>query len=299
MARFSPRRFSVWLRRTSLFDRVAVAVVILDAIEGLVPHLGFRKLPFSSFISFLGFAAIVYLAVRLILWVRLRALWGLRNRLIVAYVFMAVIPVALLLTMVGVSFILLELQIGAHLLRDDLGRHLTVIAADRNAIAAALRHEPGLKVDEPVSPNSSATADPALLRPGVASVIAAAQAEWPDLSVYLNHGQQLVRTPKTCPDSCLDRISRAALVRVGRRAARTGRPCHRAGNCACHAALLNSLPSKLGPIELTCSTRQPIPLVIRARSNLGNLDTFWGSELPAAAEPLVLLPIGSIFLWMA
>ncbi len=119
MAAFSPRRFSVFLRRTSLFDRVAVAVVILDAIEGLVVRLT-GKLPFSSLVNFLGFAAIVYLVVRLILWVRQRALWGLRNRLIVAYVFMAVIPVVLLLTMVAVSFILLELQIGAHLLRDDL-----------------------------------------------------------------------------------------------------------------------------------------------------------------------------------
>ena len=251
MARFSPRRFSVWLRRTSLFDRVAVAVVILDAIEGLLPHLGFRKLPFSSFISFLGFAAIVYLAVRLILWVRLRALWGLRNRLIVAYVFMAVIPVALLLTMVGVSFILLELQIGAHLLRDDLGRHLTVIAADRNAIAAALRHEPGLKVDEPVSPTSSATADPALLRPGVASVIAAAQAEWPDLSVYLNHGQQLVRTPKTCPDSCLAEFRGRLWFASAEELPVPGGHATVLVIAPVTPALLNSLPSKLGPIELT------------------------------------------------
>ena len=121
MAAFSLLRFSVILRRTSLLDRVAVAVVIVDAIEGLVVRFGAGKLPFSSFVNFLGFAAIVYLVVRLIQWIRARVLWSLRNRLIVAYVFMAVVPVALLLTMVAVSFILLELQIGAHLLRDDLG----------------------------------------------------------------------------------------------------------------------------------------------------------------------------------
>lgn len=251
MSSFSLRRFSVFLRRTSLFDRVAVAVLILDALEGLVVRSGAGKLPFSSFVNFLGFAAIVYLAVRLIRWIRARALWSLRNRLIVAYVFMAVVPVVLLLTMVAVSFILLELQIGAHLLRDDLGRHLTVIAADRNAIAAALSREPGLKVDEPVSPTSSATIDPVLLRPGVASVIAAAQAQWPDLRVYLNHGQQLVRTRNTCPNSCLAEFRGQLWFASAEELAVPGGHATVLVIAPITPALLDSLPSKLGPIQLT------------------------------------------------
>ena len=251
MARLSTRRFSVILRRTSLFDRVAVAVLILDAIEGLVVRFGTGKLAFSSFANFLGFVAIVYLAVRLIRWVRARVLWRLRNRLIVAYVFMAVVPVVLLLTMVAVSFVLLELQIGAHLLRDDLGRHLSVIAADRNAIAAALSREPDLKVDQPVSPTSSATIDPALLRPGVASVIAAAQAQWPDLRVYLNHGQQLVRTRNTCPNSCLAEFRGQLWFASAEELAVRGGHATVLVIARVTPDLLNSLPSKLGPIELT------------------------------------------------
>jgi len=153
--------------------------------------------------------------------------------------------------MFGVSFVLLELQIGAHLLRDDLGRDLSVIAADRNAIAAALRREPGLKVDEPVSPNSSAIEDPVLSRPGVAGVIAAAQAEWPDLRVYLNHGQQLVQTPKTCPDSCLTEFRHQLWFASAEKIPVPGGSATVLVIAPVTPKLLDGLPSKLGPIELT------------------------------------------------
>jgi sigma-B regulation protein RsbU (phosphoserine phosphatase) len=192
MSRFSSLRFWLFVRRTSPLDRIAAAVLALYLVTKLSRSLG-AITPGTTFLAFLGFAALVYLVVRLIPWVRTKLLWSLRSRLIVAYVFMAVVPVVLLLSMVGLALYLLELQIGAHLLQDGLAEHTSVIAANTESIAAALGREPNLKVDQPVSPSSSAVVDPALLRPGVANVIAAAQAEWPDLRVYLNHGQQLVR----------------------------------------------------------------------------------------------------------
>ena len=45
----------------------------------------------------------VYFVVRLFPWIRRRVLWSLRNRLIVAYLFMAVVPVVLLVTMIGIA----------------------------------------------------------------------------------------------------------------------------------------------------------------------------------------------------
>jgi phosphoserine phosphatase RsbU/P len=251
MAAFSPRRITVFLRRTSPLDRTAFAAILLYAVVRLLLPSSVRKLPYISFLGFLAFAAVAYFIVRLIRWIRSGLLWSLRNRLIVAYVFMAVVPVVLLLTMVGISFYLLELQIGAHLLRDDLGEHLAVIAADRNAIAAALGREPGLKIDQPVSPNSSATTDPALLRPGVASVIAAAQAQWPELRVYLNHGQQLVRTPKTCPDACLSEFRSQLWFASAEKLVVPGGQATVLVVAPITPALLDTLPSKLGPIALT------------------------------------------------
>ncbi len=249
MTVFSPRRLSLVLRRTSLLDRIALGVLALYAVARIAVHLGVRT-PGSSFTGFLGFAAAVYLVVRLVPWVRTRLLWSLRNRLIVAYVFMAVVPVVLLLTIVGLSLVLLELQIGAHLFRDDLQNRVSVIAADADSIAAALNREPNLKIDQPVAPNSTAVEDPALLRPGVASVIAAAQTEWPDLRVYLNHGQQLVRAENGTSFAGLAEFrgqlwfasAEPLAVSKGQTTLLVVAPVT--------PSLLDSFPSKLGPIQI-------------------------------------------------
>ena len=250
MNRISPRRLSLWLRRTSVPDRIALAVLALFIAQRIVLRLGIPT-PLVSLVGFLGFVAIAYFVIRLIPWVRKQLLWRLRNRLIVAYVFIAVVPVLLLLIMVGVSLDLLELQIGAHLLRDDLQRHYDVIAADTNAIAAALSHEPGLKPDTPVSPNSIAVEDPVLLRPEVASVIAAAKAKWPDLRVNVNHGQQLVRAANGSQWSGLaefrNQLWFASAISI---------PISQGHTTVLVVSpitpeTLNELPSKLGPIDLT------------------------------------------------
>src|ERR1700677_776690 len=137
MARFAPSRLWLFLRRSSPLDRVAIGIVIGYVLLRLA---GFNsRLPaFASFLGFLALIALVYLLVRLLQLLRRRMLWRLRNRLIVAYIFMGLVPVVLLLTMVTVGAYLLERQIGAHLLRDDLQDRVNIISADTNAIAAAL-----------------------------------------------------------------------------------------------------------------------------------------------------------------
>ena len=231
-------------------DRISVGVLILYALMRVPLHFGLR-VPLESFATFLSFVAVVYLIVRLIPWVRRQLLWRLRNRLIVAYVFMAVVPVALLLSMVGLAFYLLELQIGAHLLRDDLQTHYDVIAADTAAIAAALGREPGLKPDTPVSPASAAVEDPVLSRPSVASVIAAAQTKWPELRAYVNHGQQLVHAAKGSQFAGMAEFRNQLWY-----ASAVSLPIPQGHTTVLVVApitsdTLNSLPSKLGPIQLT------------------------------------------------
>ena len=250
MNRVSPRRLAVWLRRLSPLDRIALGVLALFAAQRIVVASGIST-PFVSFVGFLGFIAIAYFVVRLIPWARKKLLWSLRNRLFVAYVFVAVVPVLLLLAMVAVSVYLLELQIGAHLLRDDLQTHYDIIAADANAIAAALSREPDLKPDTPVPPNSAAIEDPVLSRPEVASVIAGAKSKWPDLRVVVNHGQQLVRSANGGQWSGLaefrNQLWFASAVSIpipqGHTTVLVVSPVT--------PETLNSLPSKLGPIQLT------------------------------------------------
>ncbi len=243
------RRFWLFVRRTSPLDRIALAVLVLYGLERMALHFGLR-VPFASFVAFLSFAALAYLIARVIPWMRRQLLWRLRNRLIVAYVFIAVVPVVLLATIVGLGLILLELQIGAHLFRDDLQNRISVLAADTDSIAAALNREPNLPIDQPVPPDSTAVEDPALLRPGVASIIAAAQTEWPDLRAYLNHGQQLVRAENGGQFAGLAEFrgrlwlagAQSLAVSKGQTTLLVVAPIT--------PALLDSFPSKLGPIQI-------------------------------------------------
>jgi len=235
----------------SLLDRVAAAILILCGLVLAINRVSGRSLPLTSPIAFFGFAAAAYILVRLILIIRARGMWALRNRLIVAYFFMGVAPVVLLFSMVFVAAYLLELQIGAHLLRDDLQSRSEVIAADTNTIAAALTREPDLKPDQPVSPNSAAIVDPILLRPEIAKIIAAAQAETPGLRVVLNHGQQVVREAHGKQFSGLAEFRNQLWFASAESIPVLGGYATLLSVAPITPTVLDSLPSKLGPIGLT------------------------------------------------
>ena len=70
-------------------------------------------------------------------WWRTRLLWSLRNRLIVAYLFIAVVPILLILTLVVLAGQILYSQLGAYLLYDDLHRRIAMMADITDHIAAA------------------------------------------------------------------------------------------------------------------------------------------------------------------
>jgi sigma-B regulation protein RsbU (phosphoserine phosphatase) len=141
---------------------------------------------FSTLLGFLGFAAVVYFVLRLVPWVRKRVLWSLRNRLIVAYVFMAVVPVVLLVTMIAIATYLFYLQLGAHLLNDAVQARTGVIDTDADTIAGAIEREAS-HMGAPVGAE-------VLTRPIIAGLIADEQTEWPGLTVSLNRGQPLLAT---------------------------------------------------------------------------------------------------------
>ena len=93
------QRTPFW-KSLSKLDWIAVAVVFLGIWAGWSgnPLQGDAAM---RFLRFLALLALFYLAYRF--WSRWRAefLWSLRNRLIVAYVFIAVVPVLLLVILAG------------------------------------------------------------------------------------------------------------------------------------------------------------------------------------------------------
>jgi phosphoserine phosphatase RsbU/P len=126
-------QFREFWRRMSRLDLAAVFVLLAGIVAEFLPG-GLR---IFSFIKFLAAIALIYLMFRLIGWGRSRLLWSLRNRLIVAYVFIAVVPILLILTLVILAGQFLYSQLGAYLLYEDLHRRIEMTADIAEYIAAA------------------------------------------------------------------------------------------------------------------------------------------------------------------
>ena len=113
----------MWLHCGAAGGRTASAV---DAHSGIL-----------SFVKFLAILSGIYLVFRVIGWGRSRLLWSLRNRLIVAYLFIAVVPILLIMTFVVLAGQFLYSQLGAYLLYEDLHRRIEMITDIAQHIAAA------------------------------------------------------------------------------------------------------------------------------------------------------------------
>src|SRR6266446_2289167 len=122
----------VW-NHVSWLDILSTLVVITGLLLQL---LNFSAGP-SSFLKYLAVLAAVYLLVRFIGWWRSRLLWSLRNRLIVAYLFIAFVPILLILTLVFLAGRILYSQLGAYLLHEDIQQRIDVIADISEHIAVA------------------------------------------------------------------------------------------------------------------------------------------------------------------
>src|ERR1700694_516622 len=132
MTPFRANLKEVWSRLTWP-DLVSTAV----AAGGLLAAIfGFNG-GFFSFLKYLAVLAGIYLLFRFIGWWRKRLLWSLRNRLIVAYLFIAFVPILLTVTLVFLAGRILYSQLGAYLLHEDIQHRIEMIADISEHIAIA------------------------------------------------------------------------------------------------------------------------------------------------------------------
>jgi sigma-B regulation protein RsbU (phosphoserine phosphatase) len=128
------QRQSFW-KSLSRLDWAAIAVFLAGlwawwegaGFQGSVPGL----------LRFVGLLVGFYLLYRF--WVRWRSqlLWSLRNRLILAYLFIAVVPIILLLVLASQLGGIIYSQLGAYLLYHGVEDRLEMLASSSEAIAAA------------------------------------------------------------------------------------------------------------------------------------------------------------------
>jgi sigma-B regulation protein RsbU (phosphoserine phosphatase) len=186
----SNRIRSLW-QRTKLLDRIAWVFVLLGVLVAAMEAVGlqglaFARTPEERLFTFLLILSGGYLLVfRGIPWARAYLLWSLRNRLIVAYVFIAVVPLLLVLIMAALSAYLMYWQFGAYLVRADIDDRLEELSSTADTFATSLILDPvatGKSTDTP--PSGSAAS---------ANVLADEQANLPGLQVKIGAGEELLQ----------------------------------------------------------------------------------------------------------
>jgi len=124
--------------------------VFLLAVQLLTSRVSPRvSSSLRGWIIFLSIVAIVLLVLAGLRWMRLHLLWRLRNRLIVTYVFIGVIPVFLLVVISIIALYLFAGQFASFMITSDIATHLRSMEASNRAIAHALANQVGASSANP------------------------------------------------------------------------------------------------------------------------------------------------------
>jgi len=123
---------------------------VLQKVFSLL-HLSYGD-SLGGWVSFLSFLVIVLFLILAIRWVKAKALWRLRNRLIVTYVFIGVIPVVMLIVLALLSFYLFAGQFATFVVTTALDSELNSLDAANSAIA----HQLAVKLDAGATPDAPA-----------------------------------------------------------------------------------------------------------------------------------------------
>ncbi len=115
---------------------LAGVLFILKGVLGLFAPSWSRNL--GGWVAFLIFLAAVLFAVLGFRWLKSRILWRLRNRLIVTYIFIGVIPVILLLTIASFTAYLFAGQFAGFLVTSELNSQMRGVEAANSAISNEL-----------------------------------------------------------------------------------------------------------------------------------------------------------------
>ena len=143
MSALSSQVKGVW-RRLSLPEVFALVFVVAGVAAYLMAPPG----GVFGLVKFLGLLGALYLLMRFLGWWRNRLLWSLRNRLIVAYLFIALVPVLLLILLSVQAGLLLYSQLGGYLLYEDMQTRVQLTGDAAGHIASALAANPAIVGDQ-------------------------------------------------------------------------------------------------------------------------------------------------------
>lgn len=142
-----------WVARGACYSSaLAVAFFLLRIVLNLfVPAAGDGL---SGWVDFLVFDAAILFAILAFRWVKQHALWRLRNRLIVTYVFIGVIPAVLLVAMAFISIYLFAGQFASFVVTSEISSQLRSM----QAVNAAVSNELAARIEKGEPPSSQSLA---------------------------------------------------------------------------------------------------------------------------------------------
>ncbi len=146
LSRYARRRVAELVPRTVL-GRIALYLLLLDLalyvgqkLLALVSAAAAARSGLSGWVSFLTFILLVLGSILGFRWMRDKLLWRLRNRLIVTYIFIGVIPVLLIATIALGAGYLFAGQFATYLATSDIQSELRALEAANATIAAEYAH---------------------------------------------------------------------------------------------------------------------------------------------------------------
>jgi sigma-B regulation protein RsbU (phosphoserine phosphatase) len=293
--RYLRRQFYLYWPRMSRLARVTAYFAGLDVLLLLIWSVSLLAKPGGSagLIGWVRFLAYVTICLGLVLglrWVRRKLMWRLRNRLIVTYVFIGVIPVILLLTIGVITAYLFAWQFATYVASSDLQNEVTTLGAlnHRMALQTAERLSKGATPDEallqeasglePSYPDREITAwyrDKAFtLRSGATPVALPPESAKDARSLALDGGRILLRVADTVP------AAKGGLVLIS--------------SVPVDEKLLGKVGAQLGEVSLAVFSAsppaQPTDKVGSEQAQLSRRPQKGGSQLTIGEERLDLNP---------
>jgi sigma-B regulation protein RsbU (phosphoserine phosphatase) len=110
-------RLAQLLRRLSHLEKLFLVLGVLVVLSQGIERLTGSRLPLSGLLTFLWVLLCIGLGIKYLMWLVRRTVWSLRNRLILAYLFIGVVPIILVLVMLGIGMYVLMGQVATYLMK--------------------------------------------------------------------------------------------------------------------------------------------------------------------------------------
>jgi sigma-B regulation protein RsbU (phosphoserine phosphatase) len=277
----------------SLVDLTALVIVFLFAALLIIGQF-YPQAPRSVFLFFLSLCAAGHLLIRAWVWARHHLLWSLRNRLVTAYLFIAVVPVLLLLTMAGLAAYLMYWQLGSYVIYTEMEERVERLNAFTGAMATSYA----------VEATSGQSAAAIALPVDAATYLKNAMTALPGLRIESGTGEDLLARNKGPLRNRFRGLvfshGELALRAVVNRQTPAGRILVSA-IVPVSPELLDTLAPELGPIQFNvlhprrADLRSEIPFVIN-RQEFASFEQIGtrGRSVPMAASPFDKLITGIV-----